>query len=373
MYPSSRDNPSSRPEGEYERALILRQLGREPVSRRAGGAALAGEQLKHCAHILRRGHPRVSELRSAHGGTQQKDRFETIDHDLGLGSLPKLHVVAERAGRNSRLRDFLGITAPSLRLISARLTSDIGIIRMTFFRHAPSIRKIHSRMVNHSSLNWRAMMNRFASALLAAAFFAAPAAAQDMGACLSNLRGAAAKQGISTSVFDRTLAGVTADPKVLELKDSQPEFKTPVWDYIGFLVDERKIEQGQALLRQYDSVLDAVERRFGVDRHAVVAVWGVESDYGQMKARFGLPRSLATLSCYGRRQKFFRGELMAMLKIIQRGDLAPEQLAGSWAGRSGIPSSCRAPISASPLTAMAMDGAILSIPSPMRSLPRPIT
>jgi lytic murein transglycosylase len=180
------------------------------------------------------------------------------------------------------------------------------------------------------------MMIRLASALLAVGLIQVPAAtAQDMSACLSSLRASALKQGISGSVFDNALSGATVDPKVLELKDSQPEFRTPIWDYLGFLADERKVEQGQALLAKHRSVLDMVERRYGVDRHAVVAVWGVESDYGQAKAKFALPRSLATLSCHGRRQKYFRGELISVLKIIQRGDLRVEQLNGSWAGAFG--------------------------------------
>jgi lytic murein transglycosylase len=201
-------------------------------------------------------------------------------------------------------------------------------------------------MVNHSSLDCGVMKNGLASVglaytglafavLIAIAQGATPAAAQDMGTCLASIRASATSQGISPGVFDQTLSGVTVDAKVLELKDTQPEFKTPIWDYIGFLVDERKIEQGQALLTQYRSVLDSVERRYGVDRHAIVAVWGVESDYGQLKAKFALPRSLATLSCYGRRQRYFRGELLATLKIIQRGDLRAEQLNGSWAGAFG--------------------------------------
>jgi lytic murein transglycosylase len=179
------------------------------------------------------------------------------------------------------------------------------------------------------------MMNRLLSAAAFVAAFAPISAFAEFSACLSSLRSQAISQGISPGVFDSALAGVTPDPKVLELKDNQPEFKTPVWDYIGFLVDEKKVAEGRALLRTHAATLAAVERRYGVDRHAVVAVWGVESDYGNMKARFSLPRALATVSCYGRRTKYFRGELMATLKIIQRGDLAPGDLNGSWAGAFG--------------------------------------
>jgi lytic murein transglycosylase len=101
------------------------------------------------------------------------------------------------------------------------------------------------------------------------------------------------------------------------------------------LVDDDKIREGREMLRRHASTLARVEQAYGVDRHTVVAVWGVESDYGQIKARWSLPQSLATVSCYGRRQTFFRGELMATLKIIQRGDLPKEKLAGSWAGAFG--------------------------------------
>jgi lytic murein transglycosylase len=166
-------------------------------------------------------------------------------------------------------------------------------------------------------------------------FASQPAAALDLRGCLAGLRQQAIAQGISGSVFDATLGDVAGDPKVLEAKNNQPEFKTPVWDYLAALADETKVEEGRALLSQYRSVLDAVERRYGVDRHAVVAVWGVESDYGKVKAKFDLPPSLATLACHGRRTRYFRGELFATLKIIQRGDLRAEQLRGSWAGAFG--------------------------------------
>lgn len=172
-------------------------------------------------------------------------------------------------------------------------------------------------------------------AALALGLSAAPASAQ-FASCLSELRAHAEREGISTAVFDRTMRGIEPDPKIIELMNSQPEFKTPIWDYLTFLVDPEKVTEGRGLMRRYDAVLRAAEQRFGVDRHAIAAVWGVESDFGKSFGKWSLPQSLSTLACTApRRREYFRGELMATLKIVQRGDLAPEKLRGSWAGAFG--------------------------------------
>ncbi|MDB5509176.1 MAG: lytic murein transglycosylase family protein, partial [Hyphomicrobiales bacterium] len=97
-----------------------------------------------------------------------------------------------------------------------------------------------------------------------------PASAQ-FQSCLAELRGTAASQGVSGAVFDRTMRGVEPDPKIIELMNNQPEFKTPIWDYLATLVDNEKVAEGRALLRRHDAVLRAAEQKFGVDRHAVLA------------------------------------------------------------------------------------------------------
>ncbi|MCO5091160.1 lytic murein transglycosylase [Bosea sp. (in: a-proteobacteria)] len=154
--------------------------------------------------------------------------------------------------------------------------------------------------------------------------------------CLSGLKGAAAAKGVSGATFDRAMAGVEPDMKIIEAMQNQPEFKTPIWDYLGTLVDEEKVAQGRAMLRQYASVFAAAEQRFGVDRHTIAAVWGVESDFGKARGKWPLVQSLATGACLApRRNAFFKGELIATLQIIQRGDVRPERLFGSWAGAFG--------------------------------------
>src|SRR4051812_26756079 len=181
------------------------------------------------------------------------------------------------------------------------------------------------------------MTRRIAFALLGPPLLAAPAAAQsDFRACLAGLKGQAAAKGVSAATYDAVTSGVQPDMKILELMDNQPEFKTPIWDYLGFLVDEERVEEGRAAMRRAGSALAEAEGRFGVDRYVIAGVWGVESNFGKDIGGRPLVQSLATLSCVpNRRQGYFRGEFFATLQIIQRGDIASARLNGSWAGAFG--------------------------------------
>ncbi|MET0893338.1 MAG: lytic murein transglycosylase, partial [Pseudoxanthomonas sp.] len=153
--------------------------------------------------------------------------------------------------------------------------------------------------------------------------------------CLSALRVQAARAGISNASFDQSTQALSADYSVLELLDAQPEFTTPIWDYLAVLVDEQRITDGQTMLTTHAATLSTVSQQYGVDAATVVAVWGVESDYGRTFGKRPLLVSLSTLSCFGRRQPFFRGELFATLALLQSGDLQPQGLNGSWAGAFG--------------------------------------
>jgi lytic murein transglycosylase len=173
--------------------------------------------------------------------------------------------------------------------------------------------------------------------LLGAALIAPPAAAadRDFAACLDRLRAQATQRGISQTTFDTHAARIVPDLSVLESLDAQPEFKTPIWDYLAALVDDERVDDGRAMLEQWRSVLRRVEERFGVDPATVVSVWGVESNYGRSLGQRPLLISLGTLACMGRRQDYFRGEFLDTLKIIDDGHIAAERLNGSWAGAFG--------------------------------------
>ena len=186
---------------------------------------------------------------------------------------------------------------------------------------------------------------RFALPLsLFLALSSSPAAAAEFDTCLAGLKQAALAAGVSPAITSQALDGAQPDEKVLKLSQVQPEFKTPIWDYMGFLVDEQRISDGLEKMRQHDAILRAAEQRFGVNRYIIAAVWGVETDFGRIKGGYFLPHALTTMTCLsGRRQDFWRGELLAALKLVDSGDLELDKLYGSWAGAFGqtqfIPSS----------------------------------
>lgn len=163
----------------------------------------------------------------------------------------------------------------------------------------------------------------------------APAADADFVRCLTTLRAQTPRHAIATPTFDRYTAGLAPDPTVLEALDAQPEFVTPIWDYLAGLVDEERVADGKRRLQEHRPTLARVAAQYGVEAETVVAVWGVESDFGRVFGKRPLLTSLATLSCAGRRQAYFRGEFFAALKILQSGDVREEELRGSWAGAFG--------------------------------------
>ncbi|MBX3573230.1 MAG: lytic murein transglycosylase [Mesorhizobium sp.] len=158
---------------------------------------------------------------------------------------------------------------------------------------------------------------------------------------IADFRGTAASAGISGTTFDRAFRGVSEpDAEVLEKARYQPEFTAPVWDYFDNRVHEDSVRVGREMARKYRSTLDKIEARFGVDRHILLAIWSMESNYGEIlkndKVMRNVVRSLSTLA-YGdkRRAKFARTQLLAALKILQRGDIDESHLTGSWAGAMG--------------------------------------
>ena len=153
--------------------------------------------------------------------------------------------------------------------------------------------------------------------------------------CLVNLRSQAIASGVSGATYDRYTQNLSPDYSVIEKLNYQPEFSTAIWDYLSGLVDNERIQAGQQKLSQYRDILKRVEQVYGVPAPVVVAVWGVESNYGDISGKYPLLQALGTLSCEGRRQSYFRGEFFATMRILQRGDLTQDQLYGSWAGAFG--------------------------------------
>jgi lytic murein transglycosylase len=175
---------------------------------------------------------------------------------------------------------------------------------------------------------------RLAQASALSIALSAPARA-DFSSCVSSLRAEAAHAGVSAAALDAAFNGLQPDMKVLDFQKDQPEFKTPVWDYLATLVDEERVTDGKAKMAEQAAALAKAEERYGVSRYVIAAIWGVESDFGRSMGKRPLVQSLSTLACLGERASYFRGELMATLKIISNGDVPADRLDGSWAGAFG--------------------------------------
>ncbi|AIR89274.1 lytic murein transglycosylase [Pseudomonas cremoricolorata] len=151
----------------------------------------------------------------------------------------------------------------------------------------------------------------------------------------AGFRQQALQAGISASLFDRAFLGITPDMDVIKADRSQPEFSRPVWEYLEGALSPLRVRNGKRLLEQNADLLARLEQRYGVDRQILVAVWGMESNFGQFQGSKSVIRSLATLAYEGRRPQFAQDQLIAALQILQNGDIQPEAMLGSWAGAMG--------------------------------------
>jgi membrane-bound lytic murein transglycosylase B len=151
----------------------------------------------------------------------------------------------------------------------------------------------------------------------------------------AGFREQALRAGIRPDIFDRAFTGVTPDMSVVKADRSQPEFTRPVWEYLDGVISDARVRKAQALTNQYADALQSIEQRYGVDRNALIAVWGMESNFGQFQGSKSVIRSLATLAYEGRRRGFAQDQLLAALQILQHGDVAPESMIGSWGGAMG--------------------------------------
>lgn len=164
----------------------------------------------------------------------------------------------------------------------------------------------------------------------------APVADLEMAALLASLRAEALARGISAATFDRAIRGLERDREVASLAGKQPEHVRTVADYLGAIVSDTRVEAGRAKLAAHQALLAALEQRYGVDRHVLVAVWGVESAYGEAVGTRQVVRSLVTLAIEDtRRSNYWRRELLAALQILESRDTEPTTLVGSWAGAMG--------------------------------------
>ncbi|WP_249734012.1 lytic murein transglycosylase [Bradyrhizobium sp. sGM-13] len=160
-------------------------------------------------------------------------------------------------------------------------------------------------------------------------------AAANFQNCVASMWPDAARRNVTQQNFERFTTGLEPDLRIMDLMDSQPEFTKAVWDYLDILVNDNRLAKGREILAQYKPQFDAVEKAYGVDRYIIASIWGIESNYSTQVGDRNVVRSTATLACIGRRQAYFKDEFLTAIEILNRGDLRPEQMRGSWAGAFG--------------------------------------
>jgi membrane-bound lytic murein transglycosylase B len=152
---------------------------------------------------------------------------------------------------------------------------------------------------------------------------------------IKGFRTRANRAGIPDRTLDRAFRGVRYNTDVIQRDRNQSEFTKTLWEYLDSAASDTRVKNGKKALREHGRVLRQIEAKYGVDKEVVAAVWGLESAYGSFRGSTDIVEALATLAYDGRRGKFFEAQLIAALKILQSGDVAPRNMTGSWAGAMG--------------------------------------
>ena len=164
---------------------------------------------------------------------------------------------------------------------------------------------------------------------------AADAQEEDFAAWLTDFRQAALSEGISSETLDAVLPGLTFRARVVELDRRQPEGTLTYAEYLSRVLPPARVNRGKRLLRKHRALLTEIGDAYGVQPRFIVALWGIESDFGRVTGGFPVLDSLATLAFDGRRGEFFRGQLLEALRIVDDGHIQPDKMLGSWAGAMG--------------------------------------
>ncbi|UCD35082.1 MAG: lytic murein transglycosylase [Nitrospiraceae bacterium] len=161
------------------------------------------------------------------------------------------------------------------------------------------------------------------------------AGAVEFAEWLDAFRQEARAQGITEDTLERAFAGVEPIPLVIELDRNQPEFKKDFRAYLDLMVNKRRISRGRLMLARHSEILEKIRRHYGVQPRFIVALWGLETDFGSMSGGFPVVGALATLAHDSRRSAFFEAELLHALKILDEGRIGITNMEGSWAGAMG--------------------------------------
>jgi lytic murein transglycosylase len=199
--------------------------------------------------------------------------------------------------------------------------------------------------LQHDSGNWGQTMTTLKQFVLAGGLTILLATGAEAASCGNNGAGfdrwlqsfsqQAAAAGISKRTIARSLKGVRYDKQVIRLDRNQKSFKLSFQQFYARRVNNAMIRQGRSLIKKNARLFQRIEQRYGVPAPILVAIWGLETGFGRNSGNMSVMQSLATLAYDCRRSAFFTNELMAALRIVQRGDMSPQQMRGAWAGEIG--------------------------------------
>lgn len=162
-----------------------------------------------------------------------------------------------------------------------------------------------------------------------------PVSAEDFSQWRSALRAEALSEGISAEIFDEAMQGVAPIERVIELDRSQPEFTMTLEKYLRLVISDKRTRTASQKIQEHNKILDEISRKYGVQKRYIVALWGIETNFGSNTGGFDVIAALSTLAYDGRRSAFFRKELLNALTILEQGHIKSADMKGSWAGAMG--------------------------------------
>ncbi len=189
-------------------------------------------------------------------------------------------------------------------------------------------------IINNRRVNWFAFLS-LAVFLMTASAFSASETTGDFADWLASLRAEARAKGISDATLETALGGLQPIPRVIKLDRNQPEFKQDFRSYINSRVSEKRIKAGRRMLQKHRFLLEKIRRRYGIQPRFLIAIWGLETEFGNYLGGFPVIGALATLAYDPRRSDFFRAELLNALTILDEGHVSISDMKGSWAGAMG--------------------------------------
>lgn len=166
---------------------------------------------------------------------------------------------------------------------------------------------------------------------------AAWAADEGFDSYVEGLKSEAREKGISESIINSAFDGITFTERAVKADKNQPEKKLTLDEYIPRAVPDWKVKQANQLYQKHKAALEEIGQRYGVQPRFIVALWGVESNFGRLMGNYNVVEALSTMAYEGRREAFFRNQVMAALEILDAGHIAPKDMKGSWAGAMGQP------------------------------------